>query len=803
MRRDVRFAWRTFAKRPGFALIAVITLGLGIGATTAVFSIVNTVLLRPLPYRDPSRLTAIWVTSTREKGLAKIFATYADYTEIRRNSRTLEQVSAATWAHSPGRVLTGRSPAREILAIPATESFFETLGVPPAIGRTFTPEDVGHGCSIVISHKFWVELGSGPSIVGQTLTLDNKACVVTGVMPANFTFYPAQTQAWILLGPNFEADQNSMLVGIFARLRPGVTLAQAEADARTIYRAIHPSRAERDFEPVVYNLHGEFTFLAGRTLRTTLVLVFASVLLVLLVACLNVANLMLARLSDRRRELAVRAALGSGQGRIIRQVLAEGLILSGAGMFLGVALAFAAVRYFRYANPIELTVGADVRVSISVLAFTVALSIATTLIYSLMPAIRASRVDLIRDLKAGGRGLVQGRRGVAMAMITSEIALSFVLLIGAVLLMKSALKMGSEWLGFNPDHLLTTQISLPTVRYTTDPQRFLAATRLKNGIAELPGVVGVALATKMPPDAGGNEVLAVEGRTVESGSQIHDVGADSVSPEFFFVLGMSLLRGRVFTDNDGPNAQPVAVINEALAREYFPHTDPLGQQIRFPDAPTPWLTIIGVVGNLKHTELMNEMRWVESPICYRPLAQNPRQAFRIAVRTTVQAGAIGREIESQLAALDPTIPAAEVQPITSELSKLLAYPRFRSFVFSFFAAFALVLSAVGLYGVLSQAVVQRMPEFGVRTAVGAHSRDLVFLVVRQGAAPVLAGLALGLGSTVAGAQLVANLLYGTKPADPYALMIAALALLFVATLSLLAPAWRAARVDPMIALRHE
>jgi putative ABC transport system permease protein len=796
MLRDLRFAWRTFAKRPGFALIAVITLGLGIGATTAVFSIVNAVLLRPLPYRDPGRLAAIWVTSTREKDLAKIFATYADYAEIRRHSRTLERVSAATWARVTGRVLTGRGPAREILVIPSTHSFFETLGVAAAIGRTFAAEDVGHGCALVISHKFWVTLGSDPSTVGQTLTLDNKACTVLGVMPPNFSFYPEQTQAWMLLRPDFEGD-----VGIFARLRPGVTLAQAEADARTIYRAFHPSRAERDFEPVVYNLHREFTFLAGRTLRTTLVLVFAAVLLVLLVACLNVANLMLARLSDRRRELAVRSALGSGQGRIVRQVLTEGLILSGAGMLLGVGLAFAAVRYFRYANPIELTVGADVRVSIPVLAFTVALSIATTLVYSLLPAIRASRVDLIQDLKAGGRGLVQGRRSVAMAMITSEIALSFVLLIGAVLLMTSALKMGSEGLGFNPDHLLTTQISLPAIRYSSEQQRLVAAQRLRDRIASLTGVVGVALATKIPPDAGGNEILEVEGRTVEKGRQIHDVGADSVSPEFFSVLGTPLLRGRVFTDRDGLNTQPVAIVNEALAREYFPHTDPLGQQIRFPDAPAPWLTIIGVVGNLKHTELMNEMRWVESPISYRPLAQNPRQVFRIAIRTAATGGSIGREVQNQLAVFDPTIPAAEVQPVTAELSRILAYPRFRSFVFSFFAAFALVLSAVGLYGVLSQAVVQRMPEFGVRTAVGAHGRDLVFLVARQGAIPVLAGLALGVASTLGAGRVLAHLLYGVEPADPSALVIASVALVAVTAVAIVVPAARASRVDPVIALR--
>jgi predicted permease len=358
-----------------------------------------------LPYRDPGRLAAIWATSTREEGLAKIFANHEDYTEFRRDAKTLESVSAATWAFRPSRVLTGFGPAREVLTIPATASFFETLGVRAKMGRTFTSDDETHGCSIVVAHKFWTSvLGADPSLVGRSVTLNQKPCTILGVMPEEFSFFPAETLAWILLGPGFAPNQDKMGVGIFARLKPGVTIAQAQAELRSLYRASRTGQEARDLEPVVYDLQGEFTFLAGRTLRTTLILVFGAVLLVLLIACLNVANLLLARLTDRRRELAVRAALGSGQGRLVRQVLTEGLLLAGIGGTVGVAIAYAAVRTYRLANPIELSVGADVKVNLAVLGFAVALSFATAMIFALMPALRASRVDLTQSLKTSGRG---------------------------------------------------------------------------------------------------------------------------------------------------------------------------------------------------------------------------------------------------------------------------------------------------------------------------------------------------------------------------------------------------------------
>jgi putative ABC transport system permease protein len=801
---DIRFAARTLAKRPGFTAVAAFTLALGIGATTAVFSIVDAVLLRPLPYKEAGRLAAVWITSTREKSLAKIFATHSDYIQFRRSARTFENVSAATWATHTGRTLTGLGPAREVLTIPATASFFETLGVSAAIGRTFRAEDEGRGCSIVVAYRFWTStLGGDPSITGKTITLDQKPCTVLGVMAENFTFYPRQTEAWILLGPGFQPDQDRMLVGIFARLKPGVTLTQAGTELRIIFRAIHLEGESRDWEPIVNDLHGEFTFLAGRNLRTTLILVFGAVLLVLLISCLNVANLLLARLSDRRRELAVRAALGSGQGRLVRQLLTEGLLLSGLGTALGLAIAYAAVRYFRFANPIELTVGADVNVNLPVLAFSVALSIGTTLIFGLLPALRGSQVDLTEDLKAAGRGSMRGRQRLAKVVIAIEMTLSYLLLIGAGLFMTSALRMGSETLGFDSHGVLTTSVSLPVFRYSTDIQRAQVYDRLLERLELIPGAATVALASKLPPDGGGNQVLEIRGRPVVRGNEIHDIGADAVNSGFFDVLKIPVWRGRGFGAQDQENSQPVAVVNAALAEKYFPGTDPIGEQIRLTGGPMPWLTIVGVAGNLKHTQLMNEMSWVETPVFYRPLAQEPRQSIRIAVRTAGDVTLVAREIHKEIATVDPFIPISDVDTLDSRLAKVLAYPRFRAMVLAFFALSAMILSAVGLHGVLSQLVAQRIPEFGIRRAVGAQTGDLIWLIARQGGVPVVAGLAAGVCLTLAFNRVLVNLLYGIQTANPSVLAIVGLALLGATAPAILLPARRAARVDPMIALRDE
>jgi putative ABC transport system permease protein len=802
--QDLRFAARSFGKRPGFTAVAILSLALGIGATTAVFSIFDAVLLRPLPYKHSSRLAAVWITSTRENGLAKLFATYGDYLEFRRHATTLENVAAASWGTPrTGRVLTGRGAPLYVLTIPASASFFELLGVPAAIGRTFVDEDEGRGCSLVLAHNFWASaLAAGAAVVNQILILDQQPCRVLGVMPEGFAFYPRQTQAWVLLEPGFQPDQDRMLAGIFGLLKPGVTLAQAQAELHGLFRAIHHDAETRDFEPIVYDLHGEFTFLAGRNLRTTLIVVFAAVGLLLLIACLNVANLVLSRMSERQRELALRAALGSGASRLIRQVLSESLLLSIAGTLCGLVIAYAGILYFRHVNPIELGVGADVAVNLPVLLFAAALSIVSTLLFGLLPALRASKVDLARHLKASGRCAAAHSRGLARSVAAVEMALSFILLMGASLLVTSALRMASENLGFDPNRVIAMRLYLPAARYSTNAERRGFYERVLERLESESGLA-VTLASKVPPEAGGNQVLEIRDRLIPCGSEVHDVGADAVSPGFFRVLGIPLRYGRAFSAQDREDSLPVAIVNDALVREYFRNSDPLGQQIRLPGGNMPWLTIVGVAGNLKHTELMNEMRWVETPILYRPLAQEPRPVIQLAVRSSGDLAGLEREIRNQIATVDASVPIPETGTLASRLSTTLGYQRFRAIVLTLFATGALLLSAMGLHGVLSQIVAQRMREFGVRRAVGARTLDLLALVFRQSGIPVIFGIAIGVCGTLSVHHAVASLLYEVQPTDPSLLALVSLGLGSVAAVATLPRAIRAALVDPMIALRDE
>ncbi|MGD1074005.1 MAG: ABC transporter permease [Bryobacteraceae bacterium] len=425
MWQDLGFAWRILRKSPGFTAIVILTLAFGIGANTAVFSVVNGALLQPLPYKDPARLVDILDASVKDPNLSRTFGTHGDFMQYSRYAHSFEKIAFATWA-TGGATLTGRGPARNILAIPVSEDFFSMLGVDAVRGRTFEPSDLSHGCSLVLSYGFWREtLGADPHIVGQSLNLDSRACAVLGVMPSGFEFYPRQTQVWLLLTPDDPRPRDQLLAIAFTRLKPGVTAAQAQAELAPLHKEIHKGDWQSDFTPVVNDLQDEFTFLAGRNLRATLRLLLVAVALVLLIACLNVANLLLGRSSIRTREFAVRAALGSGRARLIRQLLVEGLLLALMGGALGVLVAFALIRYFLVANPIDLPVGSNVSINMPVLVFTALLTIATALIFSLAPAWTGSRADVSGGLQAAGRGAIHvANRRLTQALIAAEISLS-------------------------------------------------------------------------------------------------------------------------------------------------------------------------------------------------------------------------------------------------------------------------------------------------------------------------------------------------------------------------------------------
>lgn len=794
--QDVLYALRLMRNRPGFTGMVAITLALGIGANAAVFSIVQAVLLQPLPYGDPSRLVAIWDRNLRDSGISKMFDSYQDYREVAQHAKSLDQTAAATWAVA-GRLLTGHGPARDILAMPVSESFFPLLGIAPARGRTFVSEDLNRGCSVVLSDRLWRgPLGADPKLIGNSIRLDDLACTVLGVMPPGFAFYPEATGLWILLTPNFSPSPDQLPVGIFARLRPGISVAQAQAEVGRLHASVHRNDGkERDIVPIIHDLHDEFAFLAEAGLKTTLWVLFAAVGLVLLIACLNVANLLLGQALVRERELAVRAALGGGRGRLLRQLLTEGLLLACLGGALGVGVAFSAVRYFRAINPVEMPVGTRLEISWPVLAFTAAISLVTAMLFGLLPAWRASRLEAIEALKAGGRGTVASTpHRLIRGLVAIEMALSLVLLAGAGLLTKSVLNMDSEPLGFRPEGLAVMAITLPANHYPDASRRLSFYQRLISKLGDR-----AAIATDLPPYGGASSELHIADKPVPLEFERHDVGQRTVSPGYLPVLGVRLLRGRIFDSRDRASSEPVAVINEALASEYFLGADPIGKQICVGDRSekNPWRTIVGVVANEKTSRNYHQIGWIERAQVLEPLAQQSPPSVSIAFRGS------GLDLRRAITEIDDGVAIGDMETMQGRLGRFLAYPRFRAILLSAFATFSLLLAAIGLYGVLRQFVAQRTQEIGVRMAVGARPADVLRLMVLQAGFPVMVGLAAGLLGAAALGRYLASLLYGVRPTDPMTFGLVSVSLICVAGLATLLPARRATRVDPMVALRNE
>lgn len=799
--RDSRLALRSLRRSPGFTLITILTLALGIGAATAVFSVVDAVLVKPLPYKEADRLVAVWGHSRTDPNLPKVFLNYADFDEFRRKATTLEEVSAAAWGPLSSHILSGDGPARQLTLIPVSASFFSLLGATAELGRTFTTSDEASGCSIVLAHSLWTSaFGGDPSVIGSSKTLDQTSCSVIGVMPARFVFFPSQAQGWLLMDSNLPKQVG---VGVFARLAPSATLSAAQVELGRLYAAANPEDATR-FEPQVFDLHDEFTFLASRTLQTTLLVALSAVGLLLLIACLNVANLQLARISDRQQEMAIRAALGSGQERLVAQVLTESVILALLGTLAGLGLAAAALQYFLRTSPIELTVGADVGIHAHVLVFATLLMICTALGFGFSPALAAAKANLMDRLKAGGRGTVGGR--LARLSIALQMGMSFVLLTGAMLLLQSSLGMASEELGFELEDRASALFTLPAKRYPGAAQRIAFYDRLEREAARVDGILDVALASRVPPDAGGfQQKLEIDGTSTTFESQPINVGTDTVSPRFFRLLALPLVRGRLFDSRDRFASEPVAIVNEELASQYFSSSNPVGKRVRLisgTNPTSPWLTIVGVVGNAKQTMLLNEMRWMVAPHLYRPSEQAPQASMNLLVRFG-KAGSVAQDLKRAAASLDIEVPFGDIRPVELQLSGILSYSRFRAVVLGFFATSALALSAIGLLGVLTQLLRRRTAEFAVRRAVGAPTTHILSLVLKQAGFPILGGLSLGLVLTLGLSRFIASLLYGAEVLHPAFLAAVAAVLLIASGIAIIRPAVAAVRVDPAAALRSE
>jgi predicted permease len=813
--RDVRYAVRALLRTPGFTAVAVLTLAFGIGATTAVFSITHAILFRPLPYREPDRLVAIWDRIVRAQGMSKLFVQYRDLERWQEQSRSFEQLAGITWA-TADRILTGHGAPRNVLAIPATEKLFSLLGISPRLGRTFAPEDQARGCTLVLAHRFWQDVLGGPADLSELkLALDDEACAVAGVMPAGFVFFPEPAAMWRLITPNdilVRNPEHTGGVGVFGRLKAGVTPAAAEAELKLLSAQIDGGlRYGTEMEPRVYPLQQQFTFLAGRNLRLGVLVLFGAVSFVLLIACVNVANLLLGRSLARQRELAIRAALGSGRGRLLRQLLTESLALAAAATVSGTLMATAAVRVFRRLNPIEMPAGVSVEISLPVLMFAALLAIVTTVAFGLLPALRGANVDLQAALKSGGRGIGhdKSRYRLAKGLIVAEISLSLVLLVGAALLVESVLRFASAPLGFEPRGLMTMSLSLPPKHYATEAQRTGFFERVLNQLDAVPEVQSRALSTVLPLRSGrGSHVLSVEGRPDPSrGMAVHDIGTQSVTPDYFGLMNIPRVRGRSIEAGDREGAPPVAIINETLARKYFTGEDPIGRHIRFYNEPAvgnPWLTIVGVVADEKRATPYDEMSWAETAVVYQPLSQKAAvNDVYLLFRTRTARPDVAATIRQQIARVDPRVVVGQSETAQHLIDHYVAHPRFRAVLLGSFAALALLLAAVGLFAVLSQLVAHRTHEIGVRMALGARPMDVLSLTLREGMLLALAGVSVGIVAAAWLTRFLASLLFGVGAQDPVRLTAVSLVLLASAFLATYLPARRAAAVNPMVALRWE
>lgn len=807
--QDLRYAPRIFRKNPAFTSVAVLTLALGIGASTAVFTIVDAVLLRDLPYTDGARLAAVWCTELGQPG-TKIFASYRDFEEFRDHSHSFEGLAALTWARA-GEILTWNGSPHEVLAIPASGEFFSLLGIPAAQGRTFKPEDIQNGCTVVLAHSFWEsELGAPASIVGGLLTLNGSSCTVAGVMPRSFEFYPKATSLWTLIKPDsqFSKQPFDSVVGIFGRLKPGISNADAQRELEGLHqRVIHESPAGNwvaQIKPIVRDLREEFTWMAGRNLRRALLILTAAVTLLLLIACLNVANLLLGRSVERNRELVVRAALGSGRSRLVRQLFTESMLLSVLGALVGILISVAAVRYFNSANLVELPPGNSVSINLHVLGFAIFLTSVTGLLFGLLPAWRASQVDLNEALKESGRSINRERHHTSQLLVVGQVTLSMVLLAGAGLMIQSLVRLASVPLVLHPDHVLTAQLALPPANYSNLSRRSLFYENLIKHVGALPGVDALALSSSVLGYEGGHSSeLSIAGKgPIENLEAVH---REEISDDYFRVLGAALLQGRQFDSRDREGAQPVAIVNDQLVRRYFPREDPLGKQIKLAklSAQAQWLTIVGVVGNEKRATVYQEMGYVEPAIVYLPVNQASGTSMVLVIRTATNASNLSPALQREVSSLDRDVPAYDIQTMSARYSQFLAQPRFRALLMGILAGFTLLLAAIGLYGVLAQIVSQRTHEIGIRVALGSTRQEVLRLVVAEGLRMTVAGLAIGFAAAAMFTRLLSGLLFGVRTADPITFGAVALLLCAVALLASYVPARRAMSVDPMVALRYQ
>ncbi len=802
--QDIRFGLRMLARNPGFTTVAVLTLALGIGANTAIFSVVNAVLLKPLPYADPDRLAVIWVTEPSAPG--GLFPdTGPDFRDWKAMNHSFEGMSAITIA---GATLTGSGEPRQLRGLTVSPNTFQLLGAQPQLGRSFAPDEgpTGHNHVVILSYGLWQSaFGGQKNIVGSKVTLDGEGYDVVGVMPKDLRFpslWGRNPQFWTPItmdAPKWKTQRMNHWFWVLARMKKGVTLKQAAAEMVTISAQLAQQYPQTNtgVSARVKSLHEQLT---GNVSEVLWVL-FAAVGFLLLIACANVANLLLTKSVGRQREIAIRLAVGAGARRLVRQLLTESVVLFLLGGVAGLAVGMAALRLLLRAAPTGyIPEVISVHLDSRVFGFTFLVAFVTGTLAGLIPALHATRVSFSEMLKESGSA-VAASHGLARGLLTvGEIAIALVMLVGAGLATRSLVRLLGVQLGFDPRQVVAGRISLPDSRYPKEPQQKAFFRNLLDRVQALPGVVSAGAASELPLEGGSNGAVVIEGQPAPKDIWSSPlVESCTVTPNYFRTMRIPLLGGRDVAETDTPEAPLVAVINETMAHRFWPHQDAVGKRFKqnYPDSK--WITVIGVVGDVREFGLAEPA----IPEAYYPESQSTSSELVLVVRTASDPQAQVAAIRNAVHGLDKGLPWYGVQTLSEMVSDSSREKRFVALLLALFAAVALALASVGIYGVVSYSVSQRTREIGIRMAFGAEVRNVLGMVLREGLRLVIAGVAVGLLGAWALSRYLTSILYAVRATDLATYILAALLMTAVALVAALVPARRATKVDPMVALRYE
>lgn len=802
--QDLRYGMRRLLRNPGFTIVAVLSLALGIGANTAIFSVINTVLLTPLPYANPEQLMIVWETN-RQNSSSRSPASLLNFIDWREQNQSFEQMAAL---RSSGLNLTEGAQPERIQAMSASPNFFTVLGAKPALGRTFLPheEKAGSDHVVVLSNRLWQgRFGSDRNILGKDIKLNGEPYNVIGVMPADFQF--EDVSLWTPLTTNIgqlspTAARSRRVFLVLARLKSGSSMAQAQAEMNTISGRLaqqYPEANDGWTTSVI-----PFREQVVGAIRPALFLLFAVVGFILLIACANMANLLLARAASRQKEVSIRAAVGASRVRLVRQFLTESILLAMFGGILGLALAFAARTVLMATLPANNPFRDQLGIDGKVLAFTLLVSILTGVIFGLLPALQASKPNLNKTLKEGGKSsLGSGHHRIRSVLVVTEVTLALMLLIGAGLVIRSFLRLQYVDTGFNVKNALAMQLSLPQTKYREPQVQVAFFQNLLQKVAALPNVEAVSADSNPPLGTRRNSIsFFIEGQPPTTPDQMLRAEGHEITPNYFRAMGIPFLAGRDFTDNDSIDAPPVVIVNQALVKRFFPNENPIGKRISrsLPGQQNQlWFSIVGVAGDVRHAGLAAE----NGPQIYSSYYEDPVLTMSLVIRSRGNPTAVALSVRSEIQKADSEIPVFNIKSMEQMASESIAPNRIMMLLLGFFAIIALILAAAGIYGIMAYSVTQRTFEVGIRMALGAQRRDIITMIVKQGMVLTLIGLGIGFLGALAATRVLSSVLFEVSATDLVTFATALLVLTVVALVSCLIPARRATKVDPVIALRYE